>query len=95
MLINGMKGAALGWLSLGRDAIAHRFTERVTGLLRTYGVGNKGGIGIGPPEVPRLVVLGREVFAPKLNVGVPAVDIGNKGTAGTVVPDKLVAFDDI
>ncbi|KAL2644262.1 hypothetical protein R1flu_011849 [Riccia fluitans] len=30
-----------------------------------------------------------------LNVGVPMVDVGNNGTAGTVVPGRLVAFDGV
>ncbi|KAL2623707.1 hypothetical protein R1flu_003912 [Riccia fluitans] len=92
MLDNGTKGTALGWHTLGGDAAARRFTEQVIGLLRTYGVGNKGGIGVGPLEVRGLVVLGREVPAPKLNVGVLAVDTRNKGTTGIVVLCKLVAF---
>ncbi|KAL2643999.1 hypothetical protein R1flu_011586 [Riccia fluitans] len=92
MVGSGTKGAALGWLTLGGDATVHRFTDRGTGRLRAGGIGNKGGIGVGPPDVPRLVVLGRDVPALKLNVGVPALDTGNNGIARTVVPGQTSGF---
>ncbi|KAL2653829.1 hypothetical protein R1flu_021957 [Riccia fluitans] len=75
---SGTKDATPGWLTLGGDAAARLYTDQDTGRLRTGGVGNKGGIGIGPSEVTRWVVLGRDVSAPKLNVGVPTLDTGNK-----------------
>ncbi|KAL2634568.1 hypothetical protein R1flu_006047 [Riccia fluitans] len=86
----GTKGAALGWLTFGGDATAHRFTEWVTGLLRAGGVGNNDGIGVKPLDAPRFVIPGRDVPAPKLNVGVPTLDTRNRGTTGTVVLGKLV-----
>ncbi|KAL2630525.1 hypothetical protein R1flu_015211 [Riccia fluitans] len=91
----GTKGAAFGWPIFGGDIAARLFIERVTDLLRVGGVGNNDGIGVGSPIAPRLVIPGRAVPAPKLNVKIPTLDTRNKDTIGIVVPNKLVVLLDV
>ncbi|KAL2624022.1 hypothetical protein R1flu_008267 [Riccia fluitans] len=68
--------------------------NQVLGLL-PLSTRNNYGIGVGPPEAPRLVLLVRDVPAPKLKVGVPTVITRNSGIAKTIIPGKLVVFDGI